>query len=112
MKKLIFSLLLLQSMSAFAYTKSEMLCMESKQTSAFIKIELYEATSDQENTFAMKTEYMFDGTVISEVKLEGEEPDFGIIKATTDEGEEIVIISQMIDNENGFQHNQYVCSKE
>jgi hypothetical protein len=111
MKKLILCFLLLQSLSAFAYTKSKMLCMESKQTSAYIKIELYEATNDQEKTFAMKTEHDYDGAVISAVKMEGSEPHFGIINATTDEGEKLVIVSQMIDDENGFQHNQYVCSK-
>lgn len=111
MKKLVVGFLLLQSLSAHAYITSEMICSESKQTSAFIKIVLHEARSDQEKTFAMKTEYLYDGTVINEVKMEGEEPDFCITKATTDQGEKIVIISQMIDDENGFQHNQYICSK-
>lgn len=111
MKKLILSLLLLQSVSAFAYTKSELLCSESKQTSAFIKIELFEAVSSTEKTFAVKYEYKYDGTVISKVVMEGEDPDFTIMNATTDEGEKIVIISQIFDNESGFQNNQYVCGK-
>jgi hypothetical protein len=111
MKKLILAFLFLQSFSAFAYTSTDFLCSESKQTSAFIKIMIHEATNEQEKTFAIKTEYTFDGAVISEVKMEGEDPDFNIIKATTDDGEKLVIVSQMIDDENGFQHNQYICSK-
>lgn len=112
MKKIILGLCFLQSISAFAYETSEMLCSESKQTSAYIKIALHEATSDQEETYAIKTEYSFDGAVINEIKMEGEEPDFGFIKATTDDGERLVIVSQMSFSENGFQHNQYVCSKK
>ncbi len=111
MKKLLLSFLLLQSLSAFAYTKSEMLCSESKQTSAFIKIVLHEATNDQEKTFAIKTEYQYDGTVISEVKMEGEDPYFDITKVTTDEGERLIIVYQMVYGEDGSELNQYICSK-
>lgn len=110
MKKLLAGLLFLGSISSFAYTTTNMICSESKQTSAFIQIVLHEASNDQEKTFAIKTEMEFDGTVISSVKLEGNEPDFSIMKATTEEGDQIVIVSQMIDDENGVQNYQYVCA--
>lgn len=108
MKKLLLSFLLLQSFSVFAYTKSEGLCLESRQTSAFIKIELFEASNPSEKTYIVKYEYQVDGTINQE-EMRGNEPQFGVTKATTDRNETLFIVTQMLETEDGLRLRQYVC---
>ena len=105
MNKILFGLLILQSVSGFSYTRTEGLCMESNQSNAIIKIELYEASTSLEETYAVRHEYKYDGTLASEEKMTGKEPDFGIVKATTDKGEKLFIVTLISDKK----ISQYVC---
>ena len=105
MYKIVFGLLILQSVSGYSYTRTEGLCIESNQSNAFIKIELYEASTPAEETYAVRHEYKYDGTHASEEKMTGKEPDFGIIKAATDKGEKLFIVTTISDKK----ISQYVC---
>ncbi len=104
-KLLLLSSLALYSFSSFAYTKTEGLCAQSGQVNPWIKIELFNASNSEEQTYAVKFEYDFEGNLISEEKLTGVDPSFVATKATTEEGDDLFII--MTVKENLFR--QYIC---
>ena len=96
MKKLLFAMLLLQSLSGFAYEKTEGICKTAGQKNPWIKIELFTASTTTEKTHAVKTEYNYNGTLVSTETIQGSEPDYNFTKATTENGDKLFIIDYMI----------------
>ena len=111
MKTILLMLILLTSLTSFSYVATEGICRESNQSVPWIIIDLFEAESDWEQTYAVKYEFDHNGELIQQKTLSSSDSDFDYIKATTDKGERIFIIMHTVPSGEDFTLKQYVCSK-
>lgn len=90
---------------ALSKTSATGMCTTSAQQDAFIVIDVEQ---DGRNTAATITTSGLETTETAKIKIEGKQPDVGVIFAKTSEGEDIFIFSYFDDRE---VYRQYVCAK-
>jgi len=104
--------LFLSSNSVFAYKTIEGICSSSLQKNPWIQVILNTAEAKDEKSYAVVNEYNYEGELVRTETIVGKEPDFTVIKAVTEEGEKIFILTYLKGNDPNIELYQYVCYYE
>lgn len=103
------SAILVMSFSTLAFA-NQVVCLESGQTAMFLTAE-YQESKDPKTPHKVEiSAYAPDGTVTKET-IEGREPELGIMNATDEEGQSLVLITSMIPDNNKLNVRILVCHK-